>query len=51
MVRCNRQRFRPFLVLGTTFGSRLLGMAYGFGGLREGMKLAAGSRTHLTKPN
>ena len=30
----------PFLVLGTTFGSRLLGMAYGFGGLREGMEAA-----------
>jgi ATP-binding cassette subfamily B protein IrtA len=30
----------PFLVLGTTFGSRLLGMAYGFGGLREGIEAA-----------
>ncbi len=30
----------PFLVLGTTFGSRLLGIAYGFGGIREGTQAA-----------
>ena len=30
----------PFLVLGTTFGARLLGVGYGFGGLREGMDAA-----------
>lgn len=30
----------PFLILGTTFGSRLLGMAFGFAGLREGMQAA-----------
>lgn len=30
----------PFLVLGTTFGTRLLGIAFGFGGLREGMQAA-----------
>ncbi|WP_396929710.1 ABC transporter ATP-binding protein/permease [Mycolicibacterium sp.] len=30
----------PFLVLGTTFGSRLLGIAYGVGGIREGMQAA-----------
>jgi ATP-binding cassette subfamily B protein IrtA len=30
----------PFLVLGTTFGSRLLGIAYGLGGIREGTQAA-----------
>ncbi len=30
----------PFLILGTTFGTRLLGMAFGFAGLREGMQAA-----------
>ncbi len=30
----------PFLVLGTTFGARLLGIGYGFGGLRGGMDAA-----------
>lgn len=30
----------PFLVLGTTFGTRLLGIGYGFGGLRGGMDAA-----------
>lgn len=30
----------PFLVLGTTFGSRLLGIAYGLGGIREGRQAA-----------
>jgi ATP-binding cassette, subfamily B, bacterial IrtA/YbtP len=30
----------PFLVLGTTFGSRLLGIAYGLGGIREGVQAA-----------
>lgn len=30
----------PFLVLGTTFGTRLLSVAYGFGGLRDGMEAA-----------
>ena len=30
----------PFLILGTTFGTRLLGIAFGFGGLREGMQAA-----------
>lgn len=30
----------PFLILGTTFGARLLGMAFGFAGLREGMQAA-----------
>ncbi|WP_099039429.1 ABC transporter ATP-binding protein/permease [Mycobacterium neglectum] len=30
----------PFLILGTTFGTRLLGMAFGFAGLREGLQAA-----------
>ncbi len=30
----------PFLILGTTFGTRLLGIAFGFGGIREGMQAA-----------
>jgi ATP-binding cassette subfamily B protein IrtA len=30
----------PFLVLGTTFGARLLGIGYGFGGLRGGLDAA-----------
>jgi ATP-binding cassette subfamily B protein IrtA len=30
----------PFLILGTTFGTRLLGIAYGAGGLRDGMQAA-----------
>jgi len=30
----------PFLVLGTTFGGRLLGIAYGLGGIREGTQAA-----------
>lgn len=30
----------PFLVLGTTFGSRLLGIGYGLGGIREGTQAA-----------
>ncbi|MFV0533478.1 MAG: ABC transporter ATP-binding protein/permease [Cumulibacter sp.] len=30
----------PFLLLGTTFGSRLLGIGYGLGGLRDGLMAA-----------
>ena len=30
----------PFLLLGTTFGTRLLGIAYGLGGIRAGMLAA-----------
>lgn len=30
----------PFLVLGTTFGARLLGIGYGLGGIRGGMEAA-----------
>lgn len=30
----------PFMFLGTTFGARLLGIAYGLGGLRTGLLAA-----------
>lgn len=40
----------PFLVLGTTFGARLLGAAYGFGGLREGMDAARRIANTLDEP-
>ncbi|MFJ4770799.1 ABC transporter ATP-binding protein/permease [Streptomyces uncialis] len=32
----------PFLLLGTTFGARLLGIGYGLGGLRDGLLAARG---------
>nr|WP_175427965.1 ABC transporter ATP-binding protein/permease [Rhodococcus pyridinivorans] len=37
----------PFLFLGTTFGSRLLGLGYGLGGLRDGMLAARGIQAVL----
>ncbi|WP_078312269.1 MULTISPECIES: ABC transporter ATP-binding protein/permease [unclassified Mycobacterium] len=44
----------PFLMLGTTFGTRLLGIAYGLGGIRGGVEAArhiavALSETELTE--
>lgn len=49
------QTLLPFLLLGTTFGARLLGVAYGVGGLRDGMQAArriaiALSEVELTTP-
>jgi ATP-binding cassette, subfamily B, bacterial IrtA/YbtP len=46
----------PFLVLGTTFGTRLLGIGYGFSGIREGTQAArpiavALDETELTTQN
>lgn len=38
--RMNPVDLLPFLLLGTTFGSRLLGIAYGLGGIRAGMLAA-----------
>ncbi len=35
--RMNPVDLLPFLLLGTTFGARLLGIAYGLGGIRAGM--------------
>lgn len=37
----------PFLLLGTTFGARLLGIAYGLGGIRAGMLAARRLQTTL----
>ncbi|WP_406814650.1 ABC transporter ATP-binding protein/permease [Mycobacterium sp. M23085] len=38
--RMNPVNLLPFLLLGTTFGARLLGIAYGLGGIRAGMLAA-----------
>ncbi|OMC32004.1 iron ABC transporter permease [Mycobacterium colombiense] len=38
--RMNPVDLLPFLLLGTTFGARLLGIAYGLGGIRAGMLAA-----------
>lgn len=40
----------PFLVLGTTFGARLLGIAYGLGGIRDGMDAARRIAVTLDEP-
>jgi len=40
----------PFLLLGTTFGARLLGIAYGVGGIRGGMLAARRLQTALAEP-
>ncbi|RSN54219.1 iron ABC transporter permease [Amycolatopsis sp. WAC 04182] len=40
----------PFLVLGTTFGARLLGIGYGLGGVREGMLAARRVQVVLDEP-
>lgn len=40
----------PFLLLGTTFGPRLLAIAYGAGGLRESVQAARRIGIHLTEP-
>ncbi|MCV7260113.1 ABC transporter ATP-binding protein/permease [Mycobacterium shimoidei] len=40
----------PFLLLGTTFGSRLLGIAYGLGGIRAGMLAARRLQITLDEP-
>ncbi|SDM39259.1 ABC transporter ATP-binding protein/permease [Allokutzneria albata] len=40
----------PFLVLGTTFGARLLGVGYGLAGLREGMLAARRIQVALDEP-
>lgn len=40
----------PFLLLGTTFGTRLLGIAYGLGGIRAGMIAARQVQTALDEP-
>ena len=40
----------PFLLLGTTFGARLLGIAYGLGGIRAGMFAARRLQNTLDEP-
>ena len=41
----------PFLLLGTTFGSRLLGIGYGLGGVQAGMQAARRVQTALDEPD
>lgn len=40
----------PFLLLGTTFGARLLGIGYGLGGIQSGMLAARRVQTVLDEP-
>jgi ATP-binding cassette, subfamily B, bacterial IrtA/YbtP len=40
----------PFLLLGTTFGARLLGIAYGLGGIQSGMLAARRVQAALDEP-
>jgi len=40
----------PFLLLGTTFGARLLGIAYGIGGIQAGMLAARRLQITLDEP-
>lgn len=40
----------PFLLLGTTLGSRLLGLGYGLGGLRDGVEAARRIKNELDQP-
>jgi ATP-binding cassette, subfamily B, bacterial IrtA/YbtP len=40
----------PFLLLGTTFGARLLGIAYGLGGIRAGLSAARRLQITLDEP-
>jgi ATP-binding cassette, subfamily B, bacterial IrtA/YbtP len=40
----------PFLLLGTTFGARLLNIAYGLGGIRAGMAAARRLQVTLDEP-
>ncbi|WP_181777524.1 ABC transporter ATP-binding protein/permease [Amycolatopsis pittospori] len=40
----------PFLLLGTSFGARLLGIGYGLGGVREGMLAARRIQVVLDEP-
>lgn len=40
----------PFLLLGTTFGARMLGIAYGLGGIRAGMLAARRLQNTLDEP-
>lgn len=48
--RMNPVDLLPFLLLGTTFGARLLGIAYGLGGIRAGMLAARRLQNTLDEP-
>lgn len=48
--RMNPVNLLPFLLLGTTFGARLLGIAYGLGGIRAGMLAARRLQNTLDEP-
>jgi ATP-binding cassette, subfamily B, bacterial IrtA/YbtP len=48
--RMNPVDLLPFLLLGTTFGARLLNVAYGLGGIRAGMLAARRLQITLDEP-
>jgi ATP-binding cassette, subfamily B, bacterial IrtA/YbtP len=48
--RMNPVNLLPFLLLGTTFGARLLSIAYGLGGIRAGMLAARRLQITLDEP-
>ncbi|HXY66755.1 MAG TPA: ABC transporter ATP-binding protein/permease [Mycobacterium sp.] len=48
--RMNPVNMLPFMLLGTTFGARLLNIAYGIGGIRAGMLAARGLQITLDEP-
>ena len=48
--RMNPVNVLPFLLLGTTFGARLLNIAYGLGGIRAGMLAARRLQITLDEP-
>ena len=48
--RMNPVNLLPFLLLGTTFGARLLNIAYGLGGIRAGMLAARRLQITLDEP-
>jgi ATP-binding cassette, subfamily B, bacterial IrtA/YbtP len=48
--RMNPVDLLPFLLLGTTFGGRLLNIAYGLGGIRAGMSAARRLQIALDEP-
>jgi ATP-binding cassette subfamily B protein IrtA len=49
--RMNPVNLLPFLLLGTTFGARLLNIAYGLGGIRTGMAAARRLQITLDEPD
>jgi ATP-binding cassette, subfamily B, bacterial IrtA/YbtP len=49
--RMNPVNLLPFLLLGTTFGARLLNIAYGLGGIRGGIAAARRLQVTLDEPD